>query len=236
MVQKRMRSPTRRPVPPCLAAVFLLITGPLCAQTPSNPQQIDEIRAALFEATNNWRTGEGVNTLTRDSRIDEIIQLHVEDKAACGYTYEGAPGGSGHNSCDGTNLGGRVSTYFSGRSENAPTRFSENMLRTTATGTSVAQTAVNSWAGSTGHRANMIDTAVGVIGIGYAEGIIGESDGSGGLQGCTTSAAPGCERALYRHQPGHGKVGLRERRHRRAGLCHHRSCPGRIFQRNDAHS
>ena len=34
-----------------------------------------------------------VNTLTRDSRIDEIIQLHVEDKAACGYFYDGgAPG------------------------------------------------------------------------------------------------------------------------------------------------
>ena len=81
----------------------------------------DNIRNELFEQTNAWRQDQSVGILVRDRRIDEIIQRHVEDKAACGYAY---PGGvldddAPHVSCDGRTFADRVSGVSLGRaSEN----------------------------------------------------------------------------------------------------------------------
>lgn len=191
--------------PPWLAgAVCSLAAAPCWAQV-----SYDAIRTELFEQTNAWRQSQGAAVLVRDRRIDEIIQRHVEDKAACGIGYNGGA----HASCDGRTLQQRV-TGLSGR-------FTENMLAggpgrardrivgaaelgtrggsvsdcSTGSLTGLASGAfvcrqganviepgfIDRWARSPGHRANMMDAAVSFAGIGYAEGII-DAGGS-----CTSS-------------------------------------------------
>ena len=83
-------------------AIFLLSVRMASAQM--SPPTYDQIRMELFDQTNAWRTANSASILVRDQALDELIQKHVEDKAACGYSY----GGGAHLSCNGDTLETRI--------------------------------------------------------------------------------------------------------------------------------
>ncbi len=91
-------------------AVLLCLVNLFAGQAALGQVLYDDIRDELFQGLNDWRMENGRSAaermaLTRDQVLDEIIQLHVEDKAqTCGYSG----GGGAHSSCDGRNLGQRV--------------------------------------------------------------------------------------------------------------------------------
>ena len=95
-------------------------------QTPA--QSRDEVRGELYRATNEWREEQGVATLIRDARLDEIIQRHVEDKVRCGYGYAAGTttSSNAHRSCDGSTLQNRIDNY-TGNALTGLRIYSENM-------------------------------------------------------------------------------------------------------------
>lgn len=107
--------------------------------------------AAVFDLVNQERSANGCGALERDSRLDTAARLHAEDMAANDYFS--------HTSQDGRTPTDRANAqgYEGGVGENI------------AMGYPDAESVMEGWMNSEGHRANILNCDYEVIGIGVAD-------------------------------------------------------------------
>ncbi len=101
-------------------------------------------------AVNNFRAQNGLPALALNTKLNSAAQRHSDDMAANNTMS--------HNCKDGTTASQRVTQAgYTWRT------VAENVAR----GQKTPQEVVNAWINSPGHRANMLNTSVKDIGVGY---------------------------------------------------------------------
>ena len=136
--------------PVLLLAVALAMTLTLGAG-PAPAGAAEPERQALIDQVNQFRREHGLAPLEPDDRLMAAAQGHTEDMLAESYLA--------HKSPDGTDPADRA------EAEGYQWRvIAENV----AAGQETAAAVVEGWAGSEGHRANMLMDDVEEIGTGYA--------------------------------------------------------------------
>jgi uncharacterized protein YkwD len=104
----------------------------------------------VVELTNQFRAQNGLAPLTLNSKLSEAAQTHSQNMATQDFFS--------HTGKDGSSAGDRVSsTGYDWRT------VAENIAAGQRTPTEV----VNSWINSPGHRANILNTTIREIGVGY---------------------------------------------------------------------
>jgi hypothetical protein len=128
-----------------------------CAPDPT-PSSLDTV----LQITNQKRSEKGVKPLKRNPSLDKAAQAHSEDRANnCG--------GISHSGCDGSSPSQRCQAhgYPSGCGENV------------ALGQKTAQSVMQSWWCSSGHKANILNSTYTEIGLGVSGDFWTQTFGSG---------------------------------------------------------
>jgi uncharacterized protein YkwD len=115
----------------------------------------------ILERVNEKRRAQGCKPLELDTRLVTVSKNHAEDMAQGDYFD--------HTSPDGTSPSDRAA------SSGFPHGIGENI----AAGYSAAETVMAGWMNSPGHRANILNCAYTVTGIGYDPGSVGTGWGPG---------------------------------------------------------
>ncbi len=156
----------------------------------------DQVRQEIFEWTNVFRMQNGTTMaqmmpLVRESRLDQLMQNHVQDKAMCGYSTNGA-----HVSCDGRTLTDRLQAartnngltytaagenmaYGQTRSRDGRVINADGTSNCGALAANQITGVIDGWGCSPGHRRNMLGE-FNSIGMGAIQGTL---SGSGSRQG-----------------------------------------------------
>jgi uncharacterized protein YkwD len=110
-----------------------------------------DAEGAVFDLVNDYRADNGCGALERDSRLDAAALLHAEDMAANDYFS--------HTSQDGRSPTDRANAqgYDGGVGENI------------AAGYPDAESVMEGWMNSEGHRANILNCDYSLIGVGAAD-------------------------------------------------------------------
>jgi uncharacterized protein YkwD len=146
---------------PLLPTPLPLYSG--CGGVASPPVSNAEYEQRLVELVNQARLNNGsLPPLKRTSSLDQASRYHAIDMAQDSYfehnTYDRNTHGQLVFVC---NWDTRILTYYSN-----PWALAENI----AAGQTTPEQAMNSWMGSSGHRANILDTNNWEIGVGYYSG------------------------------------------------------------------
>ncbi|MEQ3554812.1 CAP domain-containing protein [Pseudonocardia nematodicida] len=126
-------------------------TGPRPA-APAPSAGLSGELARVVELTNAQRSAAGCGALRVDPRINAAAQGHSEDMARNGYFD--------HDSRDGRDFADRISEA------GYPSPGAENI----AMGQPDAESVVQAWMDSPGHRANILNCSLTTIGVGLADG------------------------------------------------------------------
>jgi len=150
-------SPPAAQLPPPLP----LYSG--CGGVASPPVSNAEYEQRLVELVNQARLNNGgLPPLKRTDSLDQASRYHAIDMAQDSYfehnTYDRNSRGQLVFVC---NWDSRLQTYYAN-----PWSLAENI----AAGQTTPEQAMNSWMGSSGHRANILDTSNWEIGVGYYSG------------------------------------------------------------------
>ncbi|MDQ1292656.1 MAG: hypothetical protein QG608_536 [Actinomycetota bacterium] len=115
----------------------------------------------ILERVNGKRRAQGCKPLELDTRLVTVSKDHAEDMAQRDYFD--------HTSPDGTSPSDRA----------AGSGFPHGIGENIAAGYSAAETVMAGWMNSPGHRANILNCAYTVTGIGYDPGSVGTGWGAG---------------------------------------------------------
>lgn len=100
---------------------------------------------------NKERAAKGLSSLKSDSQLNKVAQLKAEDMAKKGYFSHNSPTyGSAFDMLKSHGIKYRTA--------------GENIAK----GQKTAQTVMNGWMNSTGHRANILNSSYSKLGVGYA--------------------------------------------------------------------
>lgn len=152
------------PLPTSSEPVASTATSPASTSSPSTPvttpatatgsPAMPELEQRLVELTNAERAKVGCPALTVDARLMTSAEAHAVDMVAQQYFD--------HNGRDGSTptTRGAAAGYPAGVAENIGTGFTD------------AAAVMTAWLASPGHRANIVDCAYKVIGVGYDVGAL----------------------------------------------------------------
>ncbi len=131
--------------------IALLMLAPQAVQACTLPAGMADLRAQVIAEVNAQRRASGLSALRQNERLQNAAQGLACDNADRQKVS--------HVSADGTQLQGRLRAAgyrFSAASENVQM------------GAASPASAVESWMGSSGHRANILTRGIGDIGVGIA--------------------------------------------------------------------
>lgn len=143
--------------PPPTTTVPRTTTSKPAPTTPQAPPPAAAPNASvaqqILDLVNAERVAAGCGALTADARLDAAAQGHAEDMKANGYFS--------HTSLDGRSMSDRISAAgyrFTAAGENI------------AQGYGNAQSVMQGWMNSSGHKANILNCSYRHLGVGYVEG------------------------------------------------------------------
>lgn len=120
------------------------------AGSSAEPKSVQSFVGQVVTLTNQFRGQNGLAPLALNSKLSEAAQTHSQNMATQDFFS--------HTGKDGSSAGDRVSrTGYDWRT------VAENI----AAGQSTPAEVVNSWINSPGHRANLLNTTIKEIGVGY---------------------------------------------------------------------
>jgi uncharacterized protein YkwD len=125
-------------------------TRPAPTTTRDPAPRSDGPAAAVVDLVNRERAGAGCDPVTTDGRLAAAAQDHADDMAANGYFS--------HTSQDGRDFAQRI------RAAGYPSPGAENI----AAGQTSAESVMEAWMNSEGHRRNILDCSLTAIGVGHA--------------------------------------------------------------------
>ena len=129
--------------------IFSLNCGQSVAGTVSSVNSMEKQVASL---TNSERKAAGLGSLTLDSQLSKLARMKAEDMAKKGYFSHTSPTyGSAFDMMKKYGVSYRTA--------------GENIAK----GQKTAETVMNGWMNSSGHRANILNGAYTHIGVGYAK-------------------------------------------------------------------
>jgi len=143
----------------CTILMDYIFNGGDKGETPSKPQkpETDNIvqdnskAGQVLGLVNKERTSRGLAALKGDSALNKVAQLKAEDMAKNGYFSHTSPTyGSAFDMLKSHNIKYKTA--------------GENI----AYGQKTAQTVMNGWMNSSGHRANILKSSYTKLGVGYA--------------------------------------------------------------------
>lgn len=142
------------PTPSAAATVYLpLVVNPdadLQVPTPANDFKLSPDAQAVIDLTNEFRVANGCAPLVANAKLTASAQRHSQDMALNNFFS--------HTGGDGSSVAARITaTDYHWRT------VGENI----AAGYSSAESVVQGWMESAGHRANILNCAFEDIGIGY---------------------------------------------------------------------
>ncbi|MBQ9961499.1 MAG: hypothetical protein IJP00_06280 [Firmicutes bacterium] len=123
---------------------------------PQNPNEDNVVQdqsktAQVLSLVNKERAAKGLSSLKGDSQLNKVAQLKAEDMAKKGYFSHNSPTyGSAFDMLKSHGIKYRTA--------------GENIAK----GQKTAQTVMNGWMNSTGHRANILNSSYSKLGVGYA--------------------------------------------------------------------
>ncbi len=128
----------------------LKLSAAAAATGGSETKGVQSFVGEVVELTNQFRSKNGLAPLTLNSKLSEAAQTHSRNMATQDFFS--------HTGKDGTSAGDRVSKVgYDWRT------VAENI----AAGQRTPSEVVNAWINSPGHRANMLNTTIKEIGVGY---------------------------------------------------------------------
>jgi uncharacterized protein YkwD len=138
------------------------------ATTPPTVENVDQVERTVLCLVNRERTSRGLKRLRADGRLARAAARHSQDMVRRGYFSHVSPGGS--------TMTERIKAtgWFSGARSYA---FAENLAWGSGT-LATAESIVEGWMRSPGHRQNILNGRYGRLGVGVALGTPRELDGA----------------------------------------------------------